>query len=545
MAGNEQVLRKRLDSFGSELKVELSPALPGDARIMEDGFRMFTSPAVSLEQMDSDSIEASCNIMPGQKYKVSLDLGFPSFSTCTCAEEYWCVHQVAVFLEAYHEYGSVHQWMKDWRNNDSSEDLLSGIPGIMKASELLAKKPAENDGPQSWMERIHQTAEEKLHARMIERNPHMIEFEGKNLYEALLKQRPLKREWQPLYQLFSSFGLFTYVMNVLDHQTESKEFMHRAASSFLFYLVEEAADAAEEIGVHALPFEFDFYMDYLREETGELLSSRYQLFTVARTDMYRHLWTSLFKREAWRKQEMNRLKGLVDSDKSPSVTIAYLHQLLLTNRLDDFSKMADTLPEAELDLYMFWLYEAFSSKQYKKALMLLSIADKKLEGYIEKLPDGYQRRQFVHWFLTYIDVDWLASKEPVLYKNILMRLLPYSYVDLSTYVLSQGDYREWVELQLWMNYDLMELDTMGLKEAAKQAPHEVLPIYHHGILRLVEERNRESYKRAVRYLKRLRTIYKKLKQQERWDWYFSALLNDTKRLRAFQEECRRGKLVDA
>jgi hypothetical protein len=44
-------------------------------------------------------------------------------------------------------------------------------------------------------------------------------------------------------------------------------------------------------------------------------------------------------------------------------------------------------------------------------------------------------------------------------------------------------------------------------------------------------------------LKKLRSIYKKLNKETTWEYYLENLLEDTKRLRAFQEECQRGKLV--
>ena len=62
-------------------------------------------------------------------------------------------------------------------------------------------------------------------------------------------------------------------------------------------------------------------------------------------------------------------------------------------------------------------------------------------------------------------------------------------------------------------------------------------------MKAIERKNRKSYKEAVRYLKKLRTIYKKLNKKTTWEYYLENLLEDTKRLRAFQEECQRGKLV--
>lgn len=60
----------------------------------------------------------------------------------------------------------------------------------------------------------------------------------------------------------------------------------------------------------------------------------------------------------------------------------------------------------------------------------------------------------------------------------------------------------------------------------------------------IEERNRKSYKRAVRYLKKLRTLYKRLKRTDEWDAFIIHIANLHSRLRALQEELRKGKLID-
>lgn len=57
-------------------------------------------------------------------------------------------------------------------------------------------------------------------------------------------------------------------------------------------------------------------------------------------------------------------------------------------------------------------------------------------------------------------------------------------------------------------------------------------------------KNRTNYREAVRHLKKLRTIYKKMKRLEDFERFMAELMKKTKRLRAFQEECKRGKLID-
>ncbi|MNP16840.1 hypothetical protein D3C76_1092490 [compost metagenome] len=71
----------------------------------------------------------------------------------------------------------------------------------------------------------------------------------------------------------------------------------------------------------------------------------------------------------------------------------------------------------------------------------------------------------------------------------------------------------------------------------------VLPLYHQDVERYILEKNRQSYKQAVRLLKKLAGFYKKLKEQDRWQAYLEQLAARFSRLRAFQEELRKGKLI--
>lgn len=56
-------------------------------------------------------------------------------------------------------------------------------------------------------------------------------------------------------------------------------------------------------------------------------------------------------------------------------------------------------------------------------------------------------------------------------------------------------------------------------------------------------KNRSGYKAAVKLLKRLAKLYKKLKREERWEEFIIVFSSRHSRLRALQEELRKGKLI--
>ncbi|WP_310551293.1 SWIM zinc finger family protein [Paenibacillus glufosinatiresistens] len=108
---------------------------------------------------------------------------------------------------------------------------------------------------------------------------------------------------------------------------------------------------------------------------------------------------------------------------------------------------------------------------------------------------------------------------------------------------ARGRYREWMDLLLSSGSDPAEFRAAELQEIEKREPALLLPFYHQAVERLIDGKNRQDYRAAVRLLKRLAKIYKKLGRAEQWDGYLLGFSVRHSRLRALQEELRRGKLI--
>nr|MBS9408505.1 hypothetical protein [Streptococcus oralis] len=76
------------------------------------------------------------------------------------------------------------------------------------------------------------------------------------------------------------------------------------------------------------------------------------------------------------------------------------------------------------------------------------------------------------------------------------------FANYEQYVLAKKQYRTWAELQLLHGFEAIELLKEPLKDIEKEAPEAALPLYHLAATEAIEERNRKSYRRAVRYLKK-------------------------------------------
>jgi len=125
----------------------------------------------------------------------------------------------------------------------------------------------------------------------------------------------------------------------------------------------------------------------------------------------------------------------------------------------------------------------------------------------------------------------------------LVSLLPLSKPLYEEKLIEREQWERWMDYHLSLDSDPMDFRVAELAPIEKNAPELLLPFYHQAVERYVLLKNRDSYKSAVKLLKRLAKLYKKLKREPRWDDFLAAFAGRHSRLRALQEELRKGKLL--
>jgi hypothetical protein len=127
--------------------------------------------------------------------------------------------------------------------------------------------------------------------------------------------------------------------------------------------------------------------------------------------------------------------------------------------------------------------------------------------------------------------------------DYMTQLLPHSYSELSDHWLDRKRYEEWADLQILVGSRPEEVGAHALREIAKLAPGALMPLYHQSVEACIQTRNRQGYRMAVKQLKKLERLYKADKDAAKWDRYIDGLVRKHQRLRAFQEELWKGKIV--
>jgi uncharacterized Zn finger protein len=79
--------------------------------------------------------------------------------------------------------------------------------------------------------------------------------------------------------------------------------------------------------------------------------------------------------------------------------------------------------------------------------------------------------------------------------------------------------------------------------ARSKHPRFSLKVYQDMVEDLIEERNRDSYRRACDHLKTIKSIYEDLHQLDEWELYLRTLLQTYRRLKALRDEIYRADLL--
>ncbi|OAS19043.1 SWIM zinc finger family protein [Paenibacillus oryzisoli] len=126
----------------------------------------------------------------------------------------------------------------------------------------------------------------------------------------------------------------------------------------------------------------------------------------------------------------------------------------------------------------------------------------------------------------------------------LEELLPTTYRIIEDLYYERRQWKRWIEMQIAQGYDPFTHRVHVLQPIEKESPELLLPYYHQAVEHYIRLKNRHDYKAAVRLLKRLEKVYKKMKQPERWEAFFTRFVSRFSRLRALQEELKKGKLLE-
>ncbi len=521
--------------FGEELQNLVDPQTPEDIVAVQRGLLLYRQNMAHQQKEGEDCITATVqDVVPCQ---VKLDLARPSNSDCSCKQSRFCRHQLAVFFTSYSGTASVSDWIQTWKNGKTSSPLRSNIVHLQKAKELFEEeKPVENTY-ESWKAYMEDT-----YLRQVEYALHQGTYTLSSKWDVYFQRvkakMPLKAEWKLLYLFVGYFQTYLFLLRSLKQKDISpfaRNFLEEEASELInnmFYTMEQLTRTTR-------PFAFDTFYKNIRDDLADLLED--QALPSASTDVYRAIWTQLLKEKTWRKAELEQLNGKIAASPAKSLLAASIHLSFLLEDEKAVTELLNRLDSKDYPLLTYWV--RYFDEQ--KAAPFLRYAIEHISAYMNYAENHYQRKEMIQFLLPYVRKYCINNRKYDTFEKFCEMCLPYSFVYYSHYLLDSEKFRKWVELYIYNSVEIEYIAKDEIKLVQDHDPALLLPLYTSMVSEKIAAKNRQGYRVAVRYLKKIRTIYKKLKKQELWERYINQVQSANTRLRAFQEELKRGKLIDA
>ncbi|SEN49794.1 SWIM zinc finger [Mesobacillus persicus] len=529
----------KLKEAANDLKRLLRAESEEDSKVVQKGLMLYRQGLVHHLKFVGGSIWAT--IQDVTPVRVYVSLADPNDSTCTCPAFGFCRHRMAAFFHAYDQVASVADWVEDWRK-PAKESEQAEKWGMNKAKDLIKGRQDDAFNYKRWISEFQHSFEEIVLGQG-KPTPYVIASLFHGYMRQLRATAPIHQEWKALYELVGNLYAFkqlTVMSENLGHSSETVDRYYR----YLFDTIEEdIEDLIASLSVHSLPFDFDPFMEELKNETAELIETEDQ-FNFERVNLYRMFWSNLLKKASWRDEERERLEKFGDGKRTQAEDIALAHQYFLARRDKDTLERLKQLGLHTLPFMFYWIEELTSQGDMPRAGDFIEFLTQHVRTALDRMDNRHEARDFTRYALRNAKPYFRSGGREDLYEKLLSQTLPYSFIEYEDFLFAKGHYDKWGELFTYANFESLSVPNDKLKIVQKDNPVVLLPILHQAVDGLIAQKNRSSYKQAVRLLKKLRTIYKKLKRVPEWETFFKKLLDRNKRLRAFHAECERAKLIE-
>ncbi|GIP44462.1 hypothetical protein J45TS6_29210 [Paenibacillus sp. J45TS6] len=554
------------------------------------GFEQYKQELAHLMKISNpEHIEGFVEGKDEERYQVTLNLDTLSESHCTCSVPSYCKHMVAVLLAYVNQYGrSVHAIVNSHSaatltQQDRSTHLTSPAkksnqqpsgagPTTEQNAELDVEELDIEIGvePKNSVRKINTPAQLQLQ-ELANKLPSMpiqdwhaffklctssVGTDSPNVQyaqEALASIHNQQPELSPVLDQLYKLHAQVFVLDKLVRPLQNSK-MHR--NVFMGFHTQVAADDVQKEITRILtePFRIGDEPEHWSRvsETSDYLRSRMlvesnnlRYFSATYDLLWLHWIHPNLKDQLMYEEELEQLR-LAENELKTS--LAKLPWLLAQSQihffLDQDEPALDMLRQANdkgvIPPKRFLLFlQILSEKEQWSRLQnwLLAIGPMMLSR-----PREQHIQAYVNLWEQVIQHSSSPDSKQHLW-NSLISMLPYSRRIYEETLLAHSKWQQWMDFQLSSGTEPLDFRVTVLKPIEKNAPELLLPFYHQAVERYILLKNRDGYKAAVKLLKRLSKLYLKMKQESRWEEFITAFANRHSRLRALQEELRKGKLI--
>ncbi|WP_338788105.1 SWIM zinc finger family protein [Metabacillus sp. FJAT-53654] len=527
---------------GEQIKQLLSHKDEDDRNLIKKGLILFRQG--SIYNVSTTSHTVSARVQDVTSVQVELDLDDFVMSTCTCPSPTICRHRIATFLYVYASVDRVGTFVDLWKEDKPVDDVLKHV---RKASSFFKpEKDYEDSSLASWIAFFDREYDEWY--EQVPSNHQLFQSLFHLYYSSIKKKAPKSPEMKQFFIVQASVTVFLKILHLINETKPTDYMLQHIIYPFIDQLIDNVQIAIREMKRYALPFALDPLLVDSVERFRELLytSKHYQ---YERGNLYQLLWIELLRRDKFISIEREWLEERLEqeqklrSDFAVEMETALMHMDFLQSRDEQIFTNLGKLTPAALPFTFNWIEDILKKKNWKRLSGWVSYMMNSSTEYINSSLPFEEKRQTIRYMLQLIKQYGNATKDDPLFEKACRKMLPFSYAEYHDFLLDKEQYKTWIELQTLLGFSLNEMDSYVLKDIEKSEPGVLLPLYVKSVQDEIGMKTRENYKMAVRYLKRIKSQYKKLKKEEAWENYIQHLSEEHKRLRAFKEELKKGKLI--
>lgn len=523
-----------------------------DDLTLKRGFQYYKQGCVqNLNMPNSQSIESS--VLGSTYYRVRINLELFSESRCSCPVGRPCKHIVAALLEFADLQGrSVFQLANAKTNaqpklvtKPSSKSAASTQLGNTKEQEAAALKEQASQIPNiSILQWHHFFKLSTAHLNSNTRNAKYIE----DALKAIFLNKP---ELPPVPEYYFKLHSHLFILSQLTRQVNSQISNH---NSYLAYQIHHVASELQT-KIEAIIAEASFELadtlndDSLIQQSLTLLrkemlteTSGYYYFLAHYLNMWIYWVTPANRSPHFYSEELQLLETTASelsfSLSSFSLTVAQIAIHLFSDNDQEAWKLLSVMKEKyaqQSDYTLYFLAFLSQSEEWERLVSWLVEAAPLFRSFRNTSLPVYSE----YWESA---IHHLPESEQIMW-DTMVSMLPQSRILYEEKLIARGAWKRWMDYHLSRGSDALDFRVTELAPLEKNAPEVLLPFYHQAVERYILNKNRDSYKAAVKLLKRLAKLYKKMKQEPRWEQFLTAFTFRNSRLRALQEELRKGKLL--
>ncbi|MED1747031.1 MULTISPECIES: SWIM zinc finger family protein [Brevibacillus] len=530
-----ELTREQVKQLGEQILVNM------EEHIVEQGYQYFTDGMVFNVQAE-DGAHLRSDVQGSAVYHVEIDLNAFANSTCTCSYARYCKHIAATFFQAYSVFENPRAFMNVLHKPRST--VFS--PAMLVPAYKKIVKSGANPTPSA-----------SLGASL---RPESKVSDWWSFLEKWTRNLPLAMETaRPSSELFSSYEnvlgvtsswpeelaqLFSVHANLF-HLLKLQTFVKDVRSSYWASDLTQTADRLVEQLEAAL-----FYLDpeSLRKHFSSHLEETHEKSkewkhcdsaTIYWIQAYRLLWWYLLNTPAWIQEEMDELDRLI---KNPVLTdaererfsILQAHFLVMKGEDEAALRIWNGSQSLALSFYLPYMKAFARHEEWERFLYWVD----RLETLIGTADGPEYRLVAAVWREAMERLGRSADSGAM-----LKRFLPASLTDYCAYLFENRQYKQYLDVLMTYQSALEQMNQQQAKIIEDQKPLLLLPLLIREINQQIGSRNRSGYREAAKLLKKVRASYQKADQLDVWERFIQGLATKYSRLRAFQEELKRGNLI--